>query len=331
MSAAPRPALSVVVATFNRAPLLGETLTRLAAQLRGEEAEVVVVDDGSVDGSADAATAALDGSDVPSQVVRQDNAGPAAARNRGLMLARGGLCLLLGDDVLPEPGLIDAHLGFHASRPEVEEAALGLVTPAPPLDRSPFVRWLHEDGVQFGYGRLTPGQLLTGAEFWTANVSLKRELLQRAGPFSEEFTGAASEDIELGFRLQRAGMRLRYEPRAAGRHFHPTDLGRTLERAARVGESQRLLVELAPEVTAPRPPGARHRLKAALLTAPALARVRPMALRRATWRFLCDQRQREAYWGRTADGAPIGARLERLARRDPLAWPPTPSAPDGQG
>lgn len=330
MSAEPAPALSVVVATFNRAPLLTETLTRLVAQARARSVEVVVVDDGSVDGSADAASAVLEASGVGSRVVSQGNAGPAAARNRGLALARAPVCLLLGDDVLPEPGLIDAHLRFHSSRPAAEEAALGLVTPAPPLDRSPFIRWLHEGGVQFGYGRLAPGELLTGGEFWTANVSLKRQLLERAGPFSEDFADAASEDIELGFRLEREGMRLRFEPEAAGRHFHPTDIGRTLERAARVGESQRLLAALAPELTPPRRPGARHRLKAAALTLPALARVRPMPLRRATWRFLCDQRQREAYWRGTVGGAPIGAMLERLARRDPLAWPPSPSAPAPQ-
>jgi glycosyltransferase involved in cell wall biosynthesis len=263
------------------------------------------------------------------RVERQAPRGPAAARNRGLAMARGRACLFLGDDVWPGAGLIDRHLEFHRAHEDERWSLLGRVVPAAPLDASPFIRWLHEHGVQFSFAGLRAGEVPFEC-FWTANVSAKTELLRRVGGFDEEFRSAACEDAEIGARLARAGMRLCYEPAARAEHYHPTDLARTLSRMRAVGQAFRLLGARAPELPMPRHPGLRHRARALGLTALNIARLRPLGVRQATWRFLCDEAQREAYWNVTpADGRRllIGDRLARIAIADAAAAGSSTSTP----
>src|SRR5690606_20259404 len=105
----PSPELAVVIPTRDRRDVLTETLGRLARYAAGEPIEVVVVDDGSADGSAEAAEAFARGAPWPVTVLRQGGAGPATARNAGVRAASAPACLFIGDDSLPTAGLIAAH------------------------------------------------------------------------------------------------------------------------------------------------------------------------------------------------------------------------------
>ncbi|MGZ4771060.1 MAG: glycosyltransferase family 2 protein, partial [Ilumatobacteraceae bacterium] len=92
------PAISVVIPTFNRLPRLKQVLGALSKQsLDNSLFEVVVVSDGSTDGTHEYLSGA-----TPRPVVyaHQDNAGPGAARNRGVHLARGRLILFIDDDIV---------------------------------------------------------------------------------------------------------------------------------------------------------------------------------------------------------------------------------------
>ena len=283
--------LSVVIPSRERERILSETLRRLTDQVTGRPVEVIVVYDGpGRERRISAETAGA--TSEPLRVLEQEALGPAAARNRGVETAEGAAVLFLGDDAWPEEGLLDRHLTFHRENPEREAALLGRVGPAPPLDGDEFVRWLHSGGVQFGYGELVTGEV-PATSFWTANVSAKTELLRAVGGFDEEFTDAACEDAELGLRLAAAGMRLSYDPEAVALHYHPTNLAGTLARMRRVGRAFRVLERKAPQLPMPRRPSAKHRLKAAALTPLAAAGIG----RETAWRFLCDEAQREAFWG----------------------------------
>lgn len=321
-----------MIPTRGRARILDETLARLALYAPSAPIEVLVIYDGVDEKTREVAERERPGARWPLRVLVQEGVGPARRRNRGIADAQAPVCLFIGDDVFPGPDLIDGHLAFHERRPESTEALLGLVVPAPPLDQYPFVRWLHEHGAQFNYAALRPGEEAAPESFWTANVSVKRDLLRHAGGFDETFPKAAGEDIEFGFRLAASGMKLHYDPSPVAHHFHPTDLRRTLARMRDIGVTFRTLCDRTPEVPPPSRPGARHRMRAAALTA-ALAAGRSTAARHAAWSFLCDEALRESYWNAGSDGdSPrIGRTLARLALADPLANPPLPDQPDPLG
>ncbi|MDQ3630397.1 MAG: glycosyltransferase family 2 protein [Actinomycetota bacterium] len=312
--------LSVIIPTRDRVDVLTETLGRLIGQETELAFEVLVVDDGSTDATVATARSLAEHSLVPLSVLEQESRGPAAARNRGLAAARGSACLFIGDDTWPRTDLVERHGRLHRRRPEPQAALLGHVQWAPESTPTPFMHWLNS-GIQFDFGQITDPEDVRGSCFYTANVSAKRSFLLAHGGFDEAFAHAAMEDIELGLRLERAGMRLVYDADAVVEHVHPCDLPASLRRMRTLGRSVVILRDRVPDWPLPRRSGARHRVKAALLTVLNLIpQVRPSRLRHATWHFLCHQAFREACWGIEPRGdRPLrtGSALARLAARDP--------------
>ena len=325
--------LSVIIPTRNRREVLLETLRRLADQAGGTGAvEVIVVDDGSDDGTPAAVSSLAAESELELMLIEQESSGPAVARNRGVERARAPVCLFLGDDTWPRDDLLAHHRAFHARRTARADALLGRVVWAPPLDSLPFMRWLEASGLQFGYDDIRDHEQLGGSFFFTSNVSAKAGLLRAVGGFDESFRNAAGEDIELGLRLERAGMALAYEPAAVAEHYHPTDLASLLRRMWTVGRASAMIVERHPDWRRPSRPRPRHRLKASGLTALAALPRWPVALREEAWRFLCHQTFREAFWAHRAEQPHrvprVGARLVPRATREARAAS-SPARADG--
>jgi glycosyltransferase involved in cell wall biosynthesis len=312
--------LTVIVPTHNRRDVLLEALQRLARQQTTARFEVLVVVDGSTDGTVEMAHSFARSAAMHVSVLEQPHRGPAAARNTGIASARGDVCLFIGDDMWPRPDLLERHVSFHRSRPEPEAALLGHVEWAPESRPSPFMEWLNT-GIQFDFDQILDADDVPGSCFYTANVSAKTAFLRAHGGFDEAFPHPAFEDLELGLRLKRAGLRLAYDAAAVVEHWHPTDLAAALQRMRTIGVSAVILHDRVPDWPLPRRPGARHRTRAALLTALNLVpRVGSTRLRHATWRFLCHEAFREACWGVEPlhdEPLRIGRRLARLAERDP--------------
>lgn len=281
--------LSVIIPTRDRVDILMETLKRLIDQQTELPFEVLVVDDGSTDATVKRARSVADHSPVPVTVLEQSSRGPAAARNRGIEAARGSACLFIGDDTWPRADLVDRHGRLHRLHPEPETALLGHVEWAAASRPTPFMDWLNS-GMQFDFAQITDPEHVQGSCFYTANVSAKRGFLVAHGCFDEAFPHAALEDIELGLRLERAGLRLVYDEAAVVEHFHPCDLPASLRRMRTLGRSVVILQERVPDWPLPRRSGARHRVKAAVLaTLNVVPCVRPLPVRHATWHFLCHQ------------------------------------------
>lgn len=317
--------LSVIIPTRDRVEVLTETLERLIVQETVLPFEVVVVDDGSTDATVATVRSRAAHSPVPVSVLEEGPRGPAAARNAGIAAARGTVCLFIGDDTWPRADLVERHGCLHRRRPEAQAALLGHVHWAPESRPSPFMDWLNS-GVQFDFAQINDHENVRGSCFYTANVSAKRSFLMGSGGFDEGFPHAAFEDIELGLRLDRAGMRLVYDSAAVVEHFHPYDLPASLRRMRTLGRSAMILRNRVPDWPLPRRSGARHRVKAVLLSVlNTIPRVRPTWLRHATWHFLCHQAFREACWGvepRRNRALRVGHALAWLAARDPATRPP---------
>jgi cellulose synthase/poly-beta-1,6-N-acetylglucosamine synthase-like glycosyltransferase len=312
--------LTIIIPTHNRREVMLGTLQSLS--FPEAECEVVVVDDGSNDGTAAAVEAMANRLALPVVVERRVNGGAGAARNRGLEVAQGRVCLLLGDDIRPAPGTVQGHLEFHRRNPREEDALIGRVDWAAFPPPTPFMEWLEISGIQNGFGpiaELATDGVVPGRYFFGSNTSAKTGFLRANRGFDESFRPAC-EDIELGMRLERRGLRLTYDPGLMAQHLHPTDLPGALRRMRGAGASRALLrSRVGAAAEAPRPPGIRHRVGSAALTGAALMGIPNERLRRETWRFLCHEAHREGFWAVEAKregSVRIGGTLARLARRD---------------
>lgn len=230
--------ISVIIPTRNRQPSLARALECLAAQDHSPGSlEVIVIDDGSDDGTWPWLQAQTNAFPYRLRSLRQSPNGPAAARNRGLEAAQGEFVLFLGDDIYATPQLLSRHLAWHATWSERSTAVLGQVQWAPGLHVNSLMRWMEAGGAQWRLEGLEPGSLLDYHWFITANISVRRAILMEAGGFDEGFPDAALEDTELGYRLLRLGLEVRYAPDALAYHWHPTSLEGFLARSRKQGQA----------------------------------------------------------------------------------------------
>jgi GT2 family glycosyltransferase len=205
------PSVSVVVPTYNRLSQLRRVLAALAEQTY-PYVEVVVVSDGSTDGTDDFLR-----SDVrPANVVfvRQANAGPAAARNTGIGVATGTIVLFVDDDIVASPQLVEEHVRSHGKRPTV---VIGPMVTPEDHDMSAWVRW-EQRMLYKQYDAMDRGDWVpTFRQFYTGNASVARASLLEVGGFDTAFRRA--EDVELAYRLAESGHTFVFNRRAAGYHY----------------------------------------------------------------------------------------------------------------
>jgi GT2 family glycosyltransferase len=210
---ATRPAVSVIVPTYNRRASLARLLDGLAAQPEPESLQVVVVDDGSTDDTR----TWLRGLRTPFvlRIVEQANGGPAAARNRGVIEASGELIVFLDDDVVPASDLIARHVDAHRGVPD--RVVTGPMLPPKDWRRPSWIRW-EENKLVRQYDAMTAGRFVcTYRQFFTGNASVRRSQFLAAGGFDTDFRRA--EDVELGYRLARRGLEFAFEPLARTWHY----------------------------------------------------------------------------------------------------------------
>jgi hypothetical protein len=110
------------------------------------------------------------------------------------------------------------------------------------------MRWL-ERGIQFDYGALA-GSEAPWTHFYTANVSLKRVMLERVDGFDEERFPFLYEDLDVGRRLSELGFRLLHNPGALGEHLHQTDVDEWRARMAATARAERRWVSTYPDMPA---------------------------------------------------------------------------------
>lgn len=242
--------VSAVLCARDSSAQLRRTLEGLCRQTLAQEAfEVVVVDDGSADGTLEVVRGFE--SRLPLRSSRQRRAGVASARNHGLFLARGVVVLFLGEEA-PEPELLERHLEAHRRFPEPRFAVLGRAVLDPSLAGDPLMRFLTErGGFPWSNPRIGPGALLDWRYFGAGRSSCKREFLLYRGVFDTRFEWAG-EDAELAYRLSRHAFQVVYEPGAVTRMGEPRTVEDVCARLRREGEANAALARRhrAPEVEA---------------------------------------------------------------------------------
>jgi len=225
--------LSVQICSFNRKHLLSNSVASLFDQTCAkEDYEIIVVDDGSSDGTAEMVKNLK--SPVDLIFIRQEKEGLAAGRNKGILKARGEIILFIDDDVLADPHLIEEHLRFHKEHPN--SVVKGWVNHVTEFRRPEKPVWTMKD--------------FSSAFFWTSNVSVKKADLMKAGLFDETFKEYGWEDLELGLRLKRLSLQSRINRHAIGYHYKRSavgsDLSGKLAQAEAKGRTAVIFVERAP-------------------------------------------------------------------------------------
>jgi glycosyltransferase involved in cell wall biosynthesis len=220
-----QPRLTTVVPTYNRRGPLREALAGLSRQSYPSHLfEVVVVVDGSTDGSAELARSLETPYEL--RIVEQRNSGLAASRNRGAKEAREELLIFMDDDLVPETQFLEAHVAGHEAG-GAEHVVLGSCPPAsdrPGLWPSYF-RAIWDRHYRC---KAEPQHRWTYADIVGGNCSLRRSVVLDSGGWDERFS--RREDWELGLRLLKDGASFEYRPEARAWHRSESTLASELRK-----------------------------------------------------------------------------------------------------
>ncbi len=300
---------SVIVPVYNGASTLGACLRALAEQtIPHASYQVIVVDDGSTDGSA--AIAAEHGA----HLVCQDHAGPAAARNRGALAARGEILVFTDADCEPQPDWIEAMLA-----PFADPGVAGVKGAYRTRQRSVVARFAQAE-YEEKYARLAGRPEIDFVDTYAAGY--RRAVFLQAGGFDTGFPTATVEDQELSYRLAAAGHKLVFAPRAIVYHRHAATAWRYARRKLHLGR-WKVRVHTRHPARALRDSYTPWTQKAQLVLVPlavvvagAAALTRSRSRRRALWRLAAG-----------LAGLALGSTLPLLAHARRQGWAVALAAP----
>ena len=205
---------SVVIPTYNRLPILAKCLQALEQQKLPKNSivkgyEIVLVDDGSDDGTLEwLAARAAEFPHVRS--FAQNHQGPAAARNMGVAQAIGDTIIFIDSDLVVTENFLQSH-------------ADALVQGKATLGERIFTYGWVINTCNFDNPTSEPYKItdFSAAYFATGNVAIAKHWLEEVGVFDTSFQLYGWEDLELGVRLKKLGLKLIKCPEAVGYHWHP--------------------------------------------------------------------------------------------------------------
>jgi glycosyltransferase involved in cell wall biosynthesis len=336
-------AITIVIPTHNRVAALMRLLRSLEHQLPVPGGfEVIVVSDGSTDGTA----AALSEAEWSFPIVLHEQvpSGPAVARNAGAARAVGKILLFLDDDVEPMPEVVRAHAMFHSR--SKNSVAIGDLQPAVSASGyfGTIVRgWWHtmNEGPRQRGHRFHYRDLLTG------HFSIPRSSFEELGGFNSLLR--SHEDWELGYRAIAAGMNFQFLPEAVVIHHETATLSKSLNRKRHDGAADVQLLEWYSELISELPVGRplnRGKVSTGLRwlawTAPVIGDCVVQGLRgllgifekaglRFGWRWVLEKLVYYSYWRGVVEASGDPDRLRALIERAPRPRAPDVSIDLGDG
>lgn len=228
--------ISVIIPAKDAAQTLPACLKGVLHQdgLRfGTDYEVIVVDDGSRDSTADIAAS------MGVRVIRQANAGPASARNHGAREARGELLAFTDADCIPASGWLKALMGaFTDAR---VAGAKGIYQT---VEKGWVPRFVQCE-YAYKYQRLARQETIDFIDTYSA--AYRREVFLQHGGFNIVFPVPSVEDQEFSFRLARRGYRLVFCPAAVVYHRHDLQVGEYARRKFGIGYWKAVMLKWLPE------------------------------------------------------------------------------------
>ena len=250
-----KPEISIIIPTYNRVAILIDTLQALNRQSYDmTSAEIIVIDDHSPV-SPEKEILAMDTKYTLRFYREEKNIGQGRARNRAIKLAKAKYLFFIGDDTVPRENFVEEHMNLHNKHEGI--AVLGKVLWSPEL-RNDFMNYIER--IQFHYQTIKDRNNVK-LHFYTSNISLEKRWFHDE-EYSNMFRNYGLEDIELGYRLEKRGLRVVYNPEAVVFHFHSYTFEQFCERMKNVGISAVIFAGLHPELRRKYIPPFRNFLKA---------------------------------------------------------------------
>lgn len=227
--------MTIAICSYQRRDPLLRLLLSLVAQARREPSQwegidVVVVLDGSSDGSAEAARGIR--APFPLRVVALPHAGLSTARNECLARATGELIYFLDDDLVPADGTVARHRD--AERDDHAQLLLGPCTIPADFPAADGAR----EWFAARYAELELSKVVDRFDLFSiANASAPAEVLRSVGGFDPDFVGYGFEDYELGLRLAEVNVHERFDPDATAWHYSTVDERLTVTRNRETGRN----------------------------------------------------------------------------------------------
>lgn len=199
--------ISVIVPTYNRSRLLERCLRSLLDQGYPRELyEIIVVDDGSPDNTEAMVRENFEGKVI---YLRQENGGPAKARNTGLAKAGGRICAFTDDDCVLDRNWLAC----------IRET----------FDKNPLAHCVNGDTQSVSTDPRSLSYILSrhiylSSKSETNNIAYRREVFDRVGGFDETIPTPAYEDVEMKRRIEKAGFGRIYDPRAIAHHPYENEM-----------------------------------------------------------------------------------------------------------
>lgn len=215
--------LSIVILTCNQRALLADCLQSLGALHSDDSVEIIVVDNGSTDGTRDYLA---DAYPRVMLISNAENRGVAAARNQGLTAACGKVLMLLDNDTIASPEAIQALYDYAVSHPEVGVCGCRLVAPDGTVQQSfksypgLWVKVRNVLGMRRDEKPLPTNDDGTTSPVYVIGAcqAFRREVWEKVGPLDEHiFYGP--EDADFCIRVAKAGWQVRYLPQVTITHL----------------------------------------------------------------------------------------------------------------
>lgn len=202
--------ISVIVPAYNAERTIEKCVTALLNQTYSRENyEVIVVDDGSTDKTAAIAES------LGAKVIRQKNAGPAAARNRGVEEAKGDIILFTDSDCIPSKDWI-----AQMTAP-FEDSEIGAVKGAYRTEQRSLVARFAQVEFEERFEMLKKADSIDMVDTYSAGY--RKEIFLKAGGFDRSFPVANNEDTELSYKLSNLGIKMVFNPDAIVCHLNHPD------------------------------------------------------------------------------------------------------------